>query len=46
MEAVGNAYPFCGNGRKPDPTKVKGLLEAGAQPDFVMPWLQTNKRRR
>ena len=46
MEAVGNAYPYCANGRKPDPTKVKDLLEKGAQPDFVMPWLQTNKRRR
>ena len=45
MEAVGNAYPYTG-GRKPNPKKVKDLLEKGAQPDFVMPWLPSNKRRR
>ena len=46
MEAVGNAYPYCENGRKPDLNKIKDLLEKGAQPDFVMPWLPSNKRRR
>jgi len=45
MEAVGNAYPYH-IGRKPDPTKVRELLDKGAQPDFVMPWLPSNKRRR
>ena len=46
VEAVGNAYPYGDKGRNPDPEKVKALLEDGAQPDFVMPWLPTNKRRR
>ena len=46
VEAVGNAYPYCDDGRNPQPEKVEKLLEAGAQPDFVMPWLPTNKRRR
>ena len=46
VEAVGNAYPYCGGGRNPKPEKVKELLEEGAQPDFVIPWLPTNKRRR
>ena len=46
VEAVGNAHPYCENGRNPDPDKVEKLLKAGAQPDFVMPWLPTNKRRR
>ena len=46
IEAVGNAYPYCDRGRNPKPEKVKELLETGAQPDFVMPWLPTNKRRR
>ena len=46
MEAVGNAYPYDRNGRKPNPLEVRKLLEEGAQPDFVMPWLPTNKRRR
>ena len=46
MEAVGNAYKFGGVGRNPDPEKVQKLLDEGAQPDFVMPWLPDNKRRR
>ena len=46
MEAVGNAYPYCKNGRRPDPAKVQKLLDEGAQPDFVMPWLPSNKWRR
>ena len=46
VEAVGNAYKFGGVGRKPNPKKVQELLDAGAQPDFVMPWLPDNKRRR
>ena len=46
VEAVGNAYPYCGGGRNPKPEKVEKLLEDGAQPDFVMPWLPQNKRRR
>ena len=46
VEAVGNAHKFGGKGRNPDPKEVKKLLEKGAQPDFVMPWLPDNKRRR
>ena len=46
MEAVGNAYKFGRVGRKPNPKKVQELLDQGAQPDFVMPWLPDNKRRR
>ena len=46
VEAVGNAHKFGGVGRNPKPDEVKRLLEAGAQPDFVMPWLPDNKRRR
>ena len=46
VEAVGNAYKFGGVGRNPNPKKVQELLDAGAQPDFVMPWLPDNKRRR
>ena len=55
VEAVGNAYKFGGKGRNPNPKKVEELLAKGvdpdfpdlhAQPDFVMPWLPDNKRRR
>ena len=46
MEAVGNAHPYAKKPRNPDPKRVKELLAAGAQPDFVMPWLPDNKRRR
>ena len=46
VEAVGNAYPYGDKGRNPDPKEVDKLLKEGAQPDFVMPWLPTNKRRR
>ena len=55
VEAVGNAYKFGGVKRHPKPEEVKRLLAPGAdpnfpelhaQPDFVMPWLPDNKRRR
>ena len=55
VEAVGNAYKFGGKGRNPNPEEVQRLLTKGAdpdfpdlhaQPDFVMPWLPDNKRRR
>merc|ERR1712180_558538 len=47
VEAVDNAYKFGDVGRDPDPERVRKLLnEKGAQPDFVMPWLPDNKRRR
>ena len=55
VEAVGNAYKFGGVGRNPKPAEVFRLLKKGAnpnfpnlhaQPDFVMPWLPDNKRRR
>ena len=46
MEAVGNAHPYNRKQRNPDPKLVDELLKAGAQPDFVMPWLPSNKRRR
>ena len=46
VEAVGNPYEFGNVGRNADPKMVELLLEQGAQPDFVMPWLPNNKRRR
>ena len=46
VEAVGNSYQFGGIERNPDPEKVQKLLDEGAQPDFVMPCLSDNKRRR
>ena len=46
VEAVGNANKYGGVGRNPDPEKVRKLLDEGAQPDFVMPWLPDNKRQR
>ena len=46
MEAVGNAHPYQKKQRNPDPELVENLLKNGAQPDFVMPWLPSNKRRR
>ena len=46
VEAVGNPYKFGNFGRNADPKMVELLLEQGAQPDFVMPWLPNNKRRR
>ena len=45
MEAVGFAYPSCENGRYPDPQRVQELLDAGAQPDFIMPWWSANKQQ-
>ena len=32
--------------REPNPSKVKELLEQGAQPDFVVPRLERNTRQR
>ena len=55
VEAVGNAYKFGDVGRNSNPKEVERLLAKGAnpnfpdlhaQPDFVMPWLPDNKRRR
>ena len=46
MEAVGNAHPYAKTPRNPNPERVRKLLADGAQPDFVMPWLPDNKRRR
>ena len=46
MEAVGNAHPYNSKQRNPNPERVDQLLKEGAQPDFVMPWLPSNKRRR
>ena len=55
VEAVGNAYKFGGVKRNPNTKRVEELLKKGAdpefpdlhaQPDFVMPWLPDNKRRR
>ena len=49
VEAVGCPSPF-GTGdqrkRKPNPDRVRELLEQGAQPDFVVPRLPHNKRQR
>ena len=53
--AVGNPYKFGNVERNPNPKEVERLLTKGAdpdfpdlhaQPDFVMPWLPDNKRRR
>ena len=55
VEAVGNAYKYGSVGRNPNPREVERLLTKGAdpnfpdlhaQPDFVIPWLPYNKRRR
>ena len=55
VEAVGNANKLGGVKRHPKPEEVKRLLAPGAdpnfpelhaQPDFVIPVLHDNKRRR